>query len=233
MPRIIWLSLMIVTMLAAIANFQKFSVRPSQPKGFRECRAADAAQLAQRVNQETGQAQQRDQEAYVWSLLESAQRKEAHDAAAALLPTRPASTGYDSSYVKRLRQLACAELMHDCAPDMLITLHHLYDYDVRHLPAGDQQIYRDCNNVGLACFLVGQGTIDDDYRHGLLKQADQWLKKAESGFPNSAHSDLISIKENQLMVAEALQNPAQADDCRKQIDSLLIQLDGPAPRVTL
>jgi hypothetical protein len=229
----VWLAFVSVLMSAAIANIVNFANRPSSPVCWIDTRADKATELSAKLDGEAEADRRKDMERYLWLLLESRQRKEAHDTAAALLPMRPNASGYDIDYVNRLQRLACAELMHDSSQDMLVTLQHLYDYDALHLSPKDIRLFRDCNNFGLACFLVGQSSDDGADRQTLLMQSDEWLRKAESGIPASAKSDLLSVKENQLMLAEAMNNRVDANSCREQIDMLLAEIDGPSPRVRL
>ncbi len=229
----LWLAFASLVMSAAVVNFIKFAARPSLPICWIDQRTEAARNLSKKIDGEPEDARRQDLESYLWLLFESRQRKEAHDTAAAMQPLRPTLSGYDPQYTQRLHRLACAELFHDCSDDTLITMQQLYDYDRRHLPAGDRTIFRDCNNLGLACFLVGQNSSDQAFRHNLFAQAGEWLSKAEAGFAASDNSDLLSVKENELMLAEALKNGDAADRCRMRIDNILAKINGPAARVQL
>jgi hypothetical protein len=229
---VVWLAFISVMLYGALKNFENFAARPSLPQCWIDVKAEEARNLAHQIDSEPD-GWDHHAEDYMWLLLESRQRKEAHDVAALLNPPRPDATGYDTRYVHRLHRLAVAELMHDCSDDMVVTLQHVYDYDRKYLPPGDIRISRDCNNLGLACFLLGQNTDDEGFRVDMLNQAAGWFEKAQSGFPAGAKIDIVSVLENKLMLAEALHNQKQADSLHKQIDQLLAEIGGPAPNVIL
>ncbi|HEY9792671.1 MAG TPA: hypothetical protein V6D22_19880 [Candidatus Obscuribacterales bacterium] len=233
-----WLAFASVAMYAALVNFEKFAVLPSSPKDWLQEREDDAIALARKIDSEPGAPRQEDLRNYFWLLLEAANverpnRRHGHDIAARLAPVRPNPAGYDAEYVERLRRLACGELMFDRVDDMLVTMEHIYHYDKKYFGPSDIRLLRDYNNLGLVCLMVGQHCKDEQVRYGLYRQAADWLQKAESGMPADAKTDLVSIKENQLMLAEAMNDRQLAGLYRHRMDSLLRQINGPAPLVTL
>jgi hypothetical protein len=233
-----WLAFASVAMYAALINVEKFADRPSQPKEWLTEREHEAIALAHKIDSRPGPPRQEELRRYFWLLLEAADferpnRQHGHDIAARLAPVRPDASRYDEQYVERLRRLACGELMFDRVEDMLITVQHLYEYDKKHFPASDIRIARDYNNLGLVCLMVGQHSKNEAARHDLYAQAADWLQKAESGIPESAKTDLVSVRENQVMLAEAMNDRELASQYRHRMDSLLREINGPAPLVTL
>lgn len=228
-----WLALISVACFTALSNIVNFAARPSLPKDWMDESARHSDELVARLDSDSPSARRADEIENVWLLLQAAKRQEGEDAAAALQPIRPQPSGYDTDYVNRLQQLACAELMHDHVQDMLFTMEHLYAYDKEHLKAGDQRIIRDENNLGLVCFLTGQDSPDEAYRYALLSQANDWLHKAASALSPSDKLDALSVRENALMLAEAMKDTSACHRLHKGIDDLTCQLGGRAPQVRL
>lgn len=229
----VWLALCSLGMWTATVNITNFAARPSSPQEWLSARNQDANDLAQKLMGEAGDQRMQDWDNLVWLLQEYGNRQKAHDESAAMPPIRPDPSGYDAEYVSRLQRLARAELMHDCVNDMLVTLQHIYEYDKKYLPAEDIRISRDYNNLGLVCLLVGQSSEDEALRSDLFAQSNDWLHKAESSLPASARGDILSVQENELMLAEACKNRELADHLRQRVDALRAELNGPAPQVTL
>ena len=234
----LWLALGSLAMWAAMVNIEKFANRPSSPVEWINARTDEAEQLANKLRVEASdQARiaewKRDWDGLVWLFLEYGNRQKAHDEASAMPPLRPDPATYDEDYVERLQRLSRAELMHDNVADMLFTFQHLYSYDSQHLPATDLRLCRDYNNMGLACLLVGQNAGDEGLKYDYFQQSADWLKKAESGFPSGARADVLSVVENELLLAEAQKNHQLADQLRHRVDALRAELNGKAPQVTL
>jgi hypothetical protein len=229
---IAWLALISIFLTTAFTNMIKFAARPSLPPDQVDCHANEAAALLSKMQSETGDDLKKDTRQYIWLLLEAGKRKDAHDAAALRQPLRPDPSRYDEEYVDRLKQLACAELMHDSVGDMQITFQHLFEYDSRYLPETDKRIATDYNNLGLACLLIGQSSEDEKVRQDMFFQTANWFAKAEKGFAGSP-SDILSIKENELLLAEACKDMGKVDRLHHQIDAMLFAMKGKAPKVTL
>lgn len=231
---IAWSVLVTFSAYAGLTNFLKFAERPSAPLCWIDQSENAAIQLAHKIDNEPESEQRRkDMREYIWLLLEARNREHAHDMAAANAPARPAVGSYDKPYEEKLQQLAVAELMHDCSPDMLQTLLHMYDYDKQHAGNDSRRMGRDANNLGLAFFLVGQNSEDVAYRATSFKQSEEWLGKAEQLLSSGPKSDILAVRENQLMLAEARRDKQLADHYHKQIDALISELNGGVPHVTL